>query len=883
MNSTAIRQSFVDFFKSKRHTHIQSASLVPADDPTLLFTNAGMVQFKQVFQGIDKRDYSRAVTAQKCVRAGGKHNDLEEVGHTARHHTFFEMLGNFSFGDYFKREAIEFGWEWVTSAEWLGIDPERLYISVHHTDDEARKLWRDVAGVRESRIYGLGDKDNFWQMGDTGPCGPCSEIYVDIRNLLGGASANQPSDLPLDHFVELAESGHLMEIWNLVFMQFDQSPDGSRSPLPAPSVDTGAGLERIAAVMQDVPSNFDSDLFTKIIERGEAVVGVPYDRGPKGVSYRVLADHARAVAFLLADEVYPRSEGRGYVLRRILRRAVRHAYLLGRREPTLVHMADEVVQQMGSVYPELKEKAAEIQRWTNAEEERFLETIGDGLRRLDDIIAQPAGTIAGVEAFKLYDTFGFPIDLTELIARERGWSVDRAGFDVALEAQRSKSKRPPPGDSKGPAGATHGPEDVKTRFTRVIPRVRQKFVGYEKTASDTEIIAFRRSEDRLALILRENPFYSESGGQVSDTGVVQGEGWNLPVEDVRKEHGKQVVIGEYEGWFEPTEVTAIVDEPRRRDIERNHTATHLLHAALRNVLGKHVRQAGSVVAPDRLRFDFSHHAPLTDDELAAVEAEVNRSIWLNSMVETYAMPYTQAIRTGAMALFGEKYGDSVRVIEVPEVSLELCGGTHVRSTGQIGLFHFTHETGVAAGVRRIEAVTGPGAYAFVKELGDRIDEAAGTLRTSPEHVARRIESLLDEKKRLERQVEELLKAGSGELGGAEKHTVGDVTLVIEESSLTDRAQIGLVVDNFRDQNRNAIELLLITGDRPGLHVAVTDDLISKGIRAGDLANRLAAVSGGKGGGRPHFASAGIGDQSKIAETRERAPKIIAEALGVKFN
>jgi alanyl-tRNA synthetase len=883
MNSSALRQSFIDFFKSKQHTHVPSASLVPADDPTLLFTNAGMVQFKQVFQGIDKRDYSRAVTSQKCVRAGGKHNDLEEVGHTARHHTFFEMLGNFSFGDYFKREAIEYGWEWVTSEEWLGIDPERLYISVHHTDDDARKLWRDVTGVSESRIFGLGDKDNFWQMGDTGPCGPCSEIYVDIRHLLGGSSANQLTDLSLDHFVELAESGHLMEIWNLVFMQFDQAADGTRTPLPAPSVDTGAGLERIAAVMQDVPSNFDSDLFTKIIERGKAVVGVPYDRGPAGVSYRVLADHARAVAFLLADEVYPASEGRGYVLRRILRRAVRHAYLLGRREPTLVHMADEVVRQMGSVYPELRDKATEIQRWTNAEEERFLETIGDGLRRLDDMITRPAGTISGVEAFKLYDTFGFPVDLTELIARERGWSVDRAGFDAALEAQRSKSRVPDAGERAGLDEAARGPRGATTKFTRVIPRVRQKFVGYEKTASDTEIIAFRSSDNRLALILRENPFYSESGGQVSDTGVVRGKGWDLPVEDVRKEQGKQVVIGEYEGTFEPTEVTAIVDEPRRRDIERNHTATHLLHAALRNVLGKHVRQAGSVVAPERLRFDFSHHAPLTNDELAAVEAEVNRSIWLNAPVETYAMPYTQALRAGAMALFGEKYGESVRVIDIPEVSLELCGGTHVRSTGQIGLFHFTHETGVAAGVRRIEAVTGPGAYALVKELGSRIDEAADTLRTSPEHVARRIESLLEEKKRLERQVEDLLKTGSGELRGAEKHQIGDVTLVIEESSLTDRGQIGLIVDNFRNQNKSAVKLLLITGERPGLHVVVTDDLISRGIRSGDLANRLAAVSGGRGGGRPHFASAGIGDDSKLVETREKAPRIVAEVLGVEHS
>ncbi len=886
MNASAIRQSFIDFFKSHGHAHVQSASLVPADDPTLLFTNAGMVQFKQVFQGIDRRDYNRAVTAQKCVRAGGKHNDLEEVGHTARHHTFFEMLGNFSFGDYFKREAIEFGWEWVTSDEYLGIDPGRIYISVHHTDEEARRLWREVTGISDSRIYGLGDKDNFWQMGDTGPCGPCSEIYVDIRALehagvVRGDRAPLHGDLPLEHFVELAESGHLMEIWNLVFMQFDQAPDGSRAPLPAPSVDTGAGLERIAAVMQNVPSNFDTDLFMKIIERGVEVVGVPYDRGPKGVGYRVLADHARAVAFLIADEVYPSSDGRGYVLRRILRRAVRHAYLLGRREPTLVHMTDAVVSQMGSVYPELLGRAEEIEHWTRAEEERFLETIGDGLRRLDEIITRPAGTISGVDAFKLYDTFGFPIDLTELIARERGWSVDRSGFEVALDAQRVKSQRVH-GKAAGQAGGRV--RGVSGKLTRVIPRARQKFVGYETTSCDTHVIAFRQSDDRLALVLRENPFYSESGGQVSDTGVVRGDGWELPVEDVRKEDGKQVVIGSYDGQFEPTDVRAIVDEPRRRDIERNHTATHLVHAALRNVLGKHVRQAGSVVAPDRLRFDFSHHAPVTDEELAAIEAEVNRSIWLNVGIDTYDMSYAEAIRTGAMALFGEKYGDMVRVVDIPELSLELCGGTHVRSTGQIGLFHFTHETGVAAGVRRIEAVTGPAAYAFVKTLAERVGEAAGTLRTSPEHVARKIESLLDEKKRLEKQVEELLKSGSAERGlQAETHRVGDVTLFIEESYVSDRAQVGLIVDSFRTRNKNAIELLLTTGDRPGLHVAVTDDLISRGIKAGDLVQRLAAVSGGKGGGRPHFASAGVGDTSKLSETRARAPEIVAAALGVEHN
>jgi alanyl-tRNA synthetase len=818
------------------------------------------------------------------VRAGGKHNDLEEVGHTARHHTFFEMLGNFSFGDYFKREAIEYGWEWVTSEAYLGIHPDRLYISVHYTDDEARTLWRSVAGVAENRIYGLGDRDNFWQMGDTGPCGPCSEIYVDIRD--GGdpkrpRSAGQRAqggELSLEQFVELAESGHLMEIWNLVFMQFDQAADGSRSPLPAPSVDTGAGLERIAAVMQGVRSNFDTDLFADIIACGAELVGRPYDRGPSGVSYRVLADHARAVSFLLADGLNPSKDGRGYVLRRILRRGVRHAYLLGRSEPTLAPMANVVIDQMRGIYPELQQQRDHVGSVSGREETRFLETIGDGLHRLDEIITRPAGTVSGADAFKLYDTFGFPVDLTQLIARERGWSVDVVSFGAALKRQQEQSRRArhPAGAPAVHTAARHG------KFTRVKPRLRQKFVGYEHTRAETEVIAYRQAADRLALVLRENPFYVESGGQVSDTGVVRGDGWELRVDEVRKEGGKSVVLGPFDETIDPSDVEAVVDEPRRRDVERNHTATHLVHAALRSVLGTHVRQAGSVVAPDRLRFDFSHHAPVTDDELAAVEAAVNRDVWTNADVETYPMPYDKAIARGAMALFGEKYGDVVRVVDIPGVSLELCGGTHVRTTGQIGLFHFTGESGVAAGVRRIEAVTGPGAYSLVKTLDERIDEVAEVLRTSPEHVARRIEGLIEDKRLLERQIEGLLREG-GSSGGdtAEEHRFGSTVLSIEESAITDRAKIGLMMDVFREQHRDAIRVIYTMGDRPGVHVAVTDDLVSKGVRAGEVAKRLAALSGGRGGGRPHFASGGVADPAKLADTRAHTPQVIAELLNAE--
>src|SRR3989454_117379 len=723
MESAAIRRKFLDYFSAapRSHREVPSSSLVPADDPTLLFTNAGMVQFKRVFQGLERRDYARAVTCQKCVRAGGKHNDLEQVGHTARHHTFFEMLGNFSFGDYFKRGAIAYAWEWVTGKQWRGIAPDRLYVTVHHSDDEAMKLWRKIS--KKLPIYGLGDADNFWQMADTGPAGPNAEIYVDLRGKRRG-------ELTTEQFVALQEAGTALEIWNLVFMQYDLQKDGSRRPLPAPSVDTGAGLERIAAVMQGVPSNFDTDLFAPIIARAAEVVGKPYDRGEGGASYRVLADHARAVAFLLADGVYPSNEGRGYVLRRILRRAVRHAWLLGRREPTLVHLARVVAELMGDVYPELAAKRAHIETVTRAEEERFFETIEGGLRRLDEL--KRVKVISGEEAFKLYDTYGFPIDLTQLIAADRGQTVELAGFERALEGQRERSRSA--GDAKAEAGGAPAVHVARSGEWRIVkPKAKQKWVGYETTKAETDVLKFRRQDDRLEAALEENPFYVESGGQVSDTGVLQGQGWEVGGGDVERAEGSSAVVGRVEQEFEGTPVLAEVDEPRRHNIERNHTATHLVHAALRKILGPHVRQQGSVVAPERLRFDFAHHGPVDDATLARVEEEVNAHIWENLPVESREMKYRDAIAAGAMAFFTEKYGDIVRVVDVPGVSLELCGGTHVPATGQIALFRFTHETGAAAGVRRIEAVTGPGAYALIRKLEAQLEAAAGAIKAQPEH------------------------------------------------------------------------------------------------------------------------------------------------------
>ena len=850
-----------------------SSSLVPGDDPTLLFTNAGMVQFKRVFLGQEQRDYVRATTVQKCVRAGGKHNDLEQVGHTKRHHTFFEMLGNFSFGDYFKREAIAFAWEFVTARDYLNIPSERLRVTVHHTDDEARAFWREVAGLPDDRIYGLGDKDNFWQMGDTGPCGPCSEIYVDLEWKPGAA----PEAIDQDDFERQAEAGRFLEIWNLVFMQFDRSADGTLTPLPRPSVDTGAGLERIAAVMQGEDDNFHTDLFEPLLEMVGTLVGRPYEReGSDRASFRVLADHARAVSFLLADGVYPSNEGRGYVLRRILRRAVRHAWLLGRREPTLAPLTDVVVRTMGEAYPELTAKAGFIRDVTRTEEERFLETIEGGLRRLSELFASGGQTVSGDEAFRLYDTFGFPIDLTQIIAGEQGFDVDLAGFDEALEAQRTRSRAARARSMSEGAGAPA--VHLGGEAWREVAPGDQQFVGYDTTRADTAVLAFRQADDEVEVLLRENPFYAESGGQVSDIGRLRGDGWTLDVDRVRKTPRGTVVAGHFGEEFEPTPVGAEVAEQRRRNIERNHSATHLVHAVLRRRLGTHVRQQGSLVEPDRFRFDFSHHGPIEPAQLRELEWEVNEEILANHPVATREMAYPDALALGAMAFFSEKYGDVVRVVEMGPASIELCGGTHVRSTGQIGLFRFTGQGGVAAGVRRIEAVTGPEALQVVRRLEDRLAHVAETLRAQPEHLVRKAEQLLEERTRLEERLAEAQQAGGATAAG-ETIAVDGIQLTVGETSSEDRTELGRIADSFREGRSAGVLVLFGTGGRGAVHVAVTDDLVQAGHKAGDLVSRIAAVSGGKGGGRPHFASAGAGDASQLPAARAATPQLVAAWLG----
>jgi alanyl-tRNA synthetase len=877
MKASEIRQNFLDFFEDRGHAVRPSSSLVPAEDPTLLFTNAGMVQFKKVFLGHQDVPYSRAVTSQKCVRAGGKHNDLEEVGRTARHHTFFEMLGNFSFGDYFKEEAVLFAWDFLTGE--LGLDGDRLFVSVHHSDDEAAALWTSKVGLDPDRVFRLGDEDNFWQMADTGPCGPCSELHYDLRS-----EEERAAPLDREAFVRLGEAGEIVELWNLVFMQYDRDEEGTLNPLPAPSIDTGAGLERLAAVLQGVESNFHTDLFTPLLDRVAQEVGRPYAADEEeGLSYRVLADHARAVAFLLADGVFPSNEGRGYVLRRILRRGVRHAWLLGRREPTLMHVVEAVVDSMGEVYPSLRQRREHLLRTTRAEEERFLSTIEGGLARFDEVAPREgSGTIPGREAFRLYDTFGFPVDLTELMAEERGWTVDREGFEEALEAQRARSRA----DRAETRHRMEGAEGFEG-WTFLDGDAEQEFVGYGETLVETEVVGLHEAEGRLGLVLRRNPFYAEAGGQVSDRGTVEGHGWALSVDEVRAMGSRVAVFGPVEGEARPDpgagplHVEARVHRDVRHDTERNHTATHLLHAALRSVLGEHVVQRGSLVAPDRLRFDFAHTSPLDPGERAEIEARVNDAVWADHRVRVRTMTRDEAVERGAMALFGEKYGSSVRVVEIPGVSMELCGGTHVRHTGEIGLFKITGESGVAAGVRRVEAQTGPGAFRYFEELRDRLSAAADVLRTTPENLVSRTRKLQEEKDELEALLDEVRREGGGGEDVLSDDTASlpsgsDFRIRVVRLRVRDADDARSWGDGFLESVGSGVAVVgaEMPEEKKVLFSFVTDDLISRGLRADTVIRQVAAVADGSGGGRPHLAQAGLGDPERMDEALGAAPGIV---------
>jgi alanyl-tRNA synthetase len=903
MLASEIRSRFLKYFERNGHVIRPSSSLVPGDDPTLLFTNAGMVQFKKVFLGMEEAPDGkrRATTSQKCVRAGGKHNDLEQVGHTARHCTFFEMLGNFSFGDYFKRDAITFAWQFVTQE--LKLDPKYLRVTVHYSDDEARALWREVAGLPDSRIYSLGDKDNFWQMADTGPCGPCSEIFIDVAHVArdwkfpegetGEWTEMNREEFSLEAFIEGSDKDRFIEFWNLVFMQYDKQPDGTLVPLPKPSVDTGAGLERIAGITQGVTMVYHTDLFAPMIAAVAKTVGTPYEQASEPASYRVLADHARSVAFLLADGVFPSNEGRGYVLRRILRRAVRHAWLLGRKQPTLVEVVKVVIDSMADAYPELRTRAQHLINTTRVEEQSFLDTIEGGLARFEQLAPMMTadggsdirGTIAGEDAFRLYDTFGFPIDLTELMARERGYVVDIAGFEAALDMQRKRSQEER--KSKRLSVVVESIEDLggwDTPSAGASPEA--SFVGYDVIEIETQVTAVKHlSDGRVALLLRETPFYAESGGQISDRGEILGEGWRVTVDDVKKIDGRPAAIGTIDGTFKFGRVVARIPTDRRRDTERNHTATHLLHAALRQVLGESVHQAGSLVAPERLRFDFTHHGPVNAERLADIEAIVNREIWRAAPVTYREMPYQQARSLGAMALFGEKYGDVVRVVTIPEFSMELCGGTHVRNTAEIGIFKIVAETGVAAGVRRIEAVTAGGAYDLYRAEEHRLRHIADLLKSPIDGVEKRVAALIEERRGLERRLDEAMRGGGDQLQAllktAQAIGANGSRLVASVVRAGDVKELQTLGDAVREKLGSGVGVLAASFEdgKNTLIVVVTDDLRDKGVRADVLIKDIAAAAGGRGGGKPHMAQAGIPDASKFDDALARAPELVRSALG----
>ncbi len=865
MTSNELRQAFLEFFREHDHEVVASSPLVPGNDPTLLFTNAGMVQFKDVFLGDDKRGYVRAATSQRCVRAGGKHNDLENVGYTARHHTFFEMLGNFSFGDYFKREAIRYAWDFLTGT--LGLAPERLWVTVFEDDDEAADIWLKEMKIDPKRFSRLGAKDNFWAMGDTGPCGPCSEIFYDHGADVPGGPPGSPDE----------DGDRYVEVWNLVFMQFDRSADGSMKSLPKPSVDTGMGLERIAAVMQGVHSNYQIDLFANLIKATAKVLDVKTDGSS---SLNVIVDHIRACSFLIVDGVLPGNEGRGYVLRRIIRRAIRHGKKLGTDELFFYKLVAPLAKEMGDAYPELINARAHVEKVLKKEEQRFAETLDQGMEILDAAIASLKGKeIPGDVVFKLYDTYGFPLDLTADIARERELSIDEKGFEFAMEQQRERARA---ASKFGAAGGDTLKTDAETDF-----------LGYDGTDGNSEVVALYRdgksvdalsAGDEGAVVLSATPFYAESGGQIGDTGILVADGKLFLVGDTQKSGKANVHFGSVEqGELRVGEtLAAVVDADRRQAIRLNHTATHLMHAALRQELGDHVTQKGSLVAPDKLRFDFSHYEGVTKQQLQTIEDRVNDEIRKNSASDTQLMSYDDAIGAGAMALFGEKYGDRVRVLRLGEFSVELCGGTHVERTGDIGVFKITSEGGIASGVRRIEAVTGKGAMEWIAANQQTLENLAGVLRSQPEQAATKVEQLLRRNKELEKELasaKQALISGKGSDPFGDVEEIAGVKVMAARMDGADAKTLRDAIDKFKDKLGSAVIVLgSVDGAKVHLAAGVSKDNIGK-IKAGDLIKPVAEQVGGKGGGRPDFAQAGGTDAGALDQALKSVGPWVAERLG----
>ncbi|MFN2383373.1 MAG: alanine--tRNA ligase [Gemmatimonadota bacterium] len=876
MTGSAIRRRFLDYFAAHDHTRVASSPLVPADDPTLLFVNAGMVPFKDVFTGRHRLTTPRACSSQKCLRVSGKHNDFENVGHTPRHHTFFEMLGNFSFGDYFKREAIAYAWEFLTRE--LGLPADRLWASVHTSDDEAAELWPAVTSLPAARVIRLGDADNFWAMGDTGPCGPCSEIFWDFGPDYGDGT---PAD----------NDRRFLEIWNLVFMQFERLSGGEQRPLPRPSVDTGMGLERISAVVQGVYSNYDSDLFTPLLDAIAARLDEPYaPEAESGVSYRVLADHGRAATFLIGDGVYPSNEGRGYVLRRIIRRAVRHAWLLDVREPVLHDLVPAVVGGMADTYPELAQQGARIRTILLAEEVRFFQTIGQGLTILEGVLEKtPAGEpVPGEAVFKLYDTYGFPPDLTAVISGERGHAIDEAGYEERMNHQRATARAASrfgvEGDPAAPGAAGSAPTDGLPMGDGAYAPP-STFVGYEELDVETEIAGVSRAADRFRVVLDRNPFYATGGGQMADTGTITGDGFQLRVVDVVRQGEAfvpvaELVDGDAADVSPGATVRAAVDLERRRDIERHHTVTHVLHAILRARLGDHVRQAGSLVAPDRMRFDFSHPNALDEAQRSALEDEANRWVLADFPVTNEVVPIEAARARGAMALFGEKYGEIVRVVTIGDgASVELCGGCHVRRTGEIGPVRIVSESSAAGGVRRIEVVTGRPALDEIRRREALLVAAADRLKVSPDELPARLERLLDEKREAQRRIGAARRdaAADGEADRERRTAVTDfevVTLRVQPDSMDDLRDKG---DQLRNRLRSGVGVIGAELDGKAVLLAVaTDDLIASGrLDARRVIQQLAGLIGGAGGGKAHMAQAGGKDVARIDAALEQAPALVA--------
>ncbi|WP_436876918.1 alanine--tRNA ligase [Siccibacter turicensis] len=857
--STAeIRQAFLDFFHSKGHQVVASSSLVPNNDPTLLFTNAGMNQFKDVFLGLDKRNYSRATTAQRCVRAGGKHNDLENVGYTARHHTFFEMLGNFSFGDYFKHDAINYAWELLTGEQWFNLPKDRLWVTVYETDDEAFDIWEKEVGVPRERIIRIGDNkgaayasDNFWQMGDTGPCGPCTEIFFDHGDHIWGGPPGSPEE----------DGDRYIEIWNIVFMQFNRQADGTMEPLPKPSVDTGMGLERIAAVLQHVNSNYEIDLFAKLIAAVAKETGAT-DLANK--SLRVIADHIRSCAFLIADGVIPSNENRGYVLRRIIRRAIRHGNMLGAKETFFYKLVGPLIDVMGSAGDDLKRQQAQVEQVLKTEEEQFARTLERGLALLDEELAKLQGdTLDGETAFRLYDTYGFPVDLTADVCRERNLKVDEAGFEAAMEEQRRRAR-----ESSG-FGADYN------AMIRVDSA--SEFKGYDQlelTGHVTGLFVDGKAVDQIVagqdavVILDSTPFYAESGGQVGDKGIIGGTGFSFEVSDTQK-YGQAIGhVGKLTSGVLKvgSGVNAQVDEARRERIRLNHSATHLMHAALRQILGTHVAQKGSLVNDKGLRFDFSHFEAMKPSEIRAVEDLVNAQIRRNLPVETNIMELEDAKAKGAMALFGEKYDDRVRVLSMGDFSTELCGGTHARRTGDIGLFRIVAESGTAAGVRRIEAVTGEGALAMLHAQNDQLQGIAQLLKGDSQNLSDKVRSVLDRSRQLEKELQQLKEQQAAQESAGLANSAVDikgVKLLVSELTNVEPKMLRTMVDDLKNQLGSTIVVLATVADgKVSLIAGVSKDVTDR-VKAGELIGMVAQQVGGKGGGRPDMAQAGGTDAQAL--------------------